>query len=169
MAGLSVLLVNRRRAVVNTVTATQLLMFSVVHCHIPASHLRFLPFPFVASLFISVHSLSSFPLAGLISLPLEGPPPVLLVPLMASVIVAAHSGVELEGACAASTSDVLLGVTEVVMGTHLWRMQPWRWQPAQTLKGSLPPVCWKRKDRKNSISLGGLEVFYGQVLRKVLF
>lgn len=125
MAGLSVLLVNRRGAVFNTVTAMQLQMFSVVLRHIPASHLRLLPFPFVSPLFISVNSLSSFPLARLIPLPLEGPPPVLLAPLMASVTAATHhSGVKLEGACAASTSDVLLGVTEVVMVSHLWRLQP---------------------------------------------
>lgn len=126
MAGLSVFLVNRRRAVFTAVMAVQLLTVSVVlaHRHVSAGTACVLSFPIELSLYFSVQDSSSLPLTRLIPLPLEGPPLGLPYPLSAPVTAIAHySVVQLERSRAASSSDVLLSVTEVVMGSHLWRTQ----------------------------------------------
>ncbi len=106
--------------------AVQLLMVSVVlaRLHVSAPVACVLPFPAVPSLFFSVQDAFPLPLARLIPLPLEGPllglPYLLSAPVPA---VARHSVVQLERPRAASSSDVLLGVTEVIMGSQLWWTQ----------------------------------------------
>lgn len=133
MVGLPVLLVDGRGAVFTAVPSMQFLPVSVVLAwrRVPAPHACALSFPFMPPPVFSVRDEFSLPLARRISLPLEGPPPVLLSLLTASVAsVAGRPAVQLEGACAASPSDVLLDVSEVVVGSHLWRTQTGRRQPA---------------------------------------
>ena len=121
----------------------------------PVARVQSVPVPVLPHLLISVQDAFPLPLTRLIPLPLEGPPPALLSLLWSSVLAEAHdTGVQLEGACAAPPSDVLLGVTEVVDGSHLWWTQTgWR-QPAGLLAGGLPEIRWKRKlSRLQAINL----------------
>lgn len=103
-----------------------LLMVSVVLVgpYISTPVARFCSFLIVPSLFFSVQEAFPLPLTRLIPLPLEGPLLGLLSPLSAPVAtVSHHFRVQLERLRAASSSDVLLGVTEVIMGSYLWWTQ----------------------------------------------
>lgn len=126
VAALSVFLVNGRGGAFLTavVAAVKLLKVPVVlacpRVSAPAAW-RVLSVPFLPPLFLSAQDASPLPLTRLIPLPLEGPPHALPPPLAPPLTAEAHhSVVQLEGAGAAPSSDVLLGVTEVEVRPHLW-------------------------------------------------
>lgn len=154
LAALPVLLVNRRGTVFIAVLAVQLLKVSVVlappHISAPVSCV---PLFFVR--FLPVRDPFPFPLAWLIPLPLESPfSSGLLSPLSTPVTaVAQYSVVQLEGTRAAASSNALLCVPEVIMGSRLRCAQTWWWQPARSLTRSLPAVRWKEERRTKTVRM----------------
>lgn len=145
---LLVLLINRRGDVFTAVVVTLLLPVweFLAEPHVSAPGTCALPFPTVPSLLFPVQDAHPLPFSWLVPLPLEGPPFGLLSIFLASVsAVAKYSVVQLKGARAASSSDVLLDVTEVVMRSHFWSRQTGWWQPARRLAGGLPAVPWNKQ------------------------
>lgn len=147
VVGLVVLLINGRGDIFTAAVVTQLLMVSKVlaESHVSAPATCALPFPTVPSLLFPVQGAHPLPFARLVPLPLEGPLLGLLSIFLASVsAVAKYSVVQLKRARAASSSDALLDVTEVIMGSHFWSRQT-RWgQPARSLTGWPPTAHWNK-------------------------
>lgn len=140
---LVVLLVNWRGDVFTAVVVSQLLAVSefLEEPRVSAPGTCALPFPTAPSLLFPVQDAHPLPLSRLVPLPLEGPPLSLLSIFRAPVSAAAEDPVvQLKGARAASTPDVLLDVTEVVMRSHFGSRQTGRRQPARRLAGGLPAV-----------------------------
>lgn len=118
---LMVLLINGGGDVFTAVVVTQLLPVweFLAEPHVSAPGTYALPFPTVPSLLFPVQDAHPLPFSRLVPLPLEGPLLGLLSIFLASVsAVATYPVVQLKGARAASSSDVLLDVTEVVMRSH---------------------------------------------------
>lgn len=118
---LMVLLINWRGDVFTAVVLTQRVAVweFLAEPHVSAPGTCALPLSTVPSLLFPVQDAHPLPLSRLVPLPLEGSPLGLLSIFLASVsAVATYSVVQLEGARAASSSDVLLDVTEVVMRSH---------------------------------------------------
>lgn len=116
---LMVLLINGGGDVLTAVVGTQLLtvweFLAEPHVSAPGT----CPFPTVPPLLFPVQDAHPLPFPRLVPLPLEGPLLGLLSVFLASVsAVAKYSVVQLKGARAASSSDVLLDVSEVVMRSH---------------------------------------------------